>query len=155
MNTEVHRIADQLRRATEGDAWHGPSLKVLLTGLAAEQAARRPLAAAHSIWETLLHISAWESAVRRRLAGTAVTLTTEEDWPPVTDTSEAAWARAQSDVAKARDELVRAIESLSDEDLTGPVPEKPYNVYVMLHGVIQHDCYHTGQIALLRRLTNA
>lgn len=151
--SEIGRIADQLRRATEGDAWHGPSLKVLLAGVTAQQAAQHPPLAAHSIWETLLHISAWESAVRRRLSGQAVVLSPEEDWPPVTDTSDAAWARAQNQVAQVRNDLVSAIESLSDEDLAGSVPEKPYNVYVMLHGVIQHDCYHTGQIALLRRLT--
>jgi uncharacterized damage-inducible protein DinB len=31
----------------------------------------------------------------------------------------------------------------------------PYNIYVLLHGVLQHTLYHAGQIAMLRRLAGA
>jgi hypothetical protein len=31
------------------------------------------------------------------------------------------------------------------------VPGTEYSVYFMLHGVIQHDLYHAGQIALLKK----
>jgi hypothetical protein len=40
--TEIARIQDQLRRAFDGDAWHGPSLKAILTGVTAEKAATKP-----------------------------------------------------------------------------------------------------------------
>jgi hypothetical protein len=54
--SEIHRIADQLKRSLEGEAWHGPALRELLSGVTAKQAAARPLAGAHSIWEIVLHI---------------------------------------------------------------------------------------------------
>ena len=28
---------------------------------------------------------------------------------------------------------------------------KDYDVYVMLHGLVQHDLYHGGQIGLLKK----
>ena len=54
---ESERIADPLRRAWEGEAWHGPPLKEILAGVTAAQAAARPAAAAHSIWEIVHHIT--------------------------------------------------------------------------------------------------
>src|SRR5215210_5476913 len=92
--SEVKRIQDQLRRSFEGPAWHGPSIKELVADVTAEQAAAKPLAKAHSIWEIVLHIAAWEEGALRRLEGERAELSTEEDWPPVTERSEAAWREA-------------------------------------------------------------
>ncbi len=148
---EIKRIEEQLKRAFEGEAWHGPSLRELLAGVTAEIAARKPLAQAHSIWEILLHVAAWENAVRRRLEGEAVALSDEEDWPAVHDTSEAAWQNALAAVENGQRQLRETIRRLSDAQLGDIVPGKNYSVYFMLHGVIQHDLYHAGQIALLKK----
>ena len=66
---EVERIADQLKRAHEGGAWHGPSVNELLEGVTAEQAAARPFEGTHSVWELVSHIEAWERAILLRLGG--------------------------------------------------------------------------------------
>lgn len=57
--TEVKRISDQLQRAFEKDAWHGPAVMEVLNGVTAQQAAARPVPNAHSIWEITLHVSGW------------------------------------------------------------------------------------------------
>ena len=72
---QIELIVDQLQHAYAGEAWHGPSLEELLTGVTAEQALARPLAGAHSIWELTMHIGVWMSAARRRLAGDPAKLT--------------------------------------------------------------------------------
>ncbi len=149
--TEVERIADQLRRAYEGEAWHGPPLKEILAGITAEQATRRVVANAHTIWELVLHIAAWESIVRRRLGGEAVKATPEMDWPPVRDASEAAWKGALDALERGNRQLRQAIAALSDDQLREKVVGEKYSAYGMLHGVIQHDLYHAGQIAILKK----
>ena len=149
--SEIDRIADQLRRAYEGEAWHGPSLREILAGITVEQAARRPLPQAHTIWELVLHIAAWESIVRRRLGGEAVEATPEQDWPPVRDTGDAAWKTALDDLDRGHHQLRQAIAALSDDRLRQKVVGQKYSTYGMLHGLIQHDLYHAGQIALLKK----
>jgi uncharacterized damage-inducible protein DinB len=150
--SEVQTIIDQLRRAFEKEAWHGPSVSGLLSDVTATQAVTRPLAAAHNIWEIVLHIAAWESVVRRRLAGEPVSdLPDEEDWPPVREASEAAWRKTLRDLERGHRQLQEAVESLHDDRLEEIVPGKGYSVYVMLHGVVQHDLYHAGQIAMLKK----
>jgi uncharacterized damage-inducible protein DinB len=67
--TEPFRLADQIRRAFEGNAWHGDSVVELLAGVDAKTAAARPIKNAHSIWEILLHIAAWDDVIVRRIGG--------------------------------------------------------------------------------------
>src|SRR2546425_7694088 len=89
--SETRRIADQLERAFEGEAWHGPSLREVLAQVTAPRAAARPIPSAHTIGEIAAHVAAWEDAVRRRLEGELVELSEAQDWPRIDDTGEAAW----------------------------------------------------------------
>ena len=153
--SEASRVAGQLRRAFEGGAWHGDSLFQILEGVTAEQAVARPIKNAHTIWELVLHIAAWDGAVRRRMGGVAVTLSDAENFPPVRDTSEAAWAKALAEVRRAHDDLIAAVSAMPDARLYEMVPGKEgahYTFYYMLHGVVQHELYHAGQIALLKKM---
>jgi uncharacterized damage-inducible protein DinB len=152
--TETSRIADQLRRAFEGEAWHGPSLLEILDGLDAAGAAARPLPRCHRIWEIVMHIAVWDDAARRRMAGEVVQPTPEEDWPSVRETSLAAWQRALDQLKQTHDALVRAVTAFPDSRLAGKVPGKEpdyYDFYYMLHGIVQHELYHAGQIVLLKK----
>ncbi len=152
--SEAARIADQLSRAFDGEAWHGDSLFEILEGVTAARASARPIASAHTIWELVLHIAAWDGAVLRRLGGAAVELSDAENFPPVRDTSEAAWRAALARVRGGHEELVAAVASLPDSRLDDMVPGKEgahYTLYYMLHGVVQHELYHAGQMALLKK----
>jgi len=148
---EIKRIDDQLRRAFEGHAWHGPSLRELLADVTAEQATAKPIPGAHSIWEIALHIAAWHEGVHRRVEGERVELSPAEDWPPVASTSEAAWQDALAVLERTHTELRRTVSRLADASLQEMVVGKDHSVYVMLHGLIQHNLYHAGQIALLKK----
>jgi uncharacterized damage-inducible protein DinB len=149
--TEPERIVDQLRRGMDGQAWHGPALRELLQGVTPDTAAAKPIPGAHSIWELLLHISAWTEAVRRRLQGDRADLSPEEDWPTVGDTSEAAWNTALDGLEQVQQHLLRDIERLATARLDEPIGPSMPSVYVTLHGLVQHHLYHAGQIALLKR----
>jgi uncharacterized damage-inducible protein DinB len=151
--TEIERILDQLRRAYEGEAWHGPSVREVLAGVTAEQAHARTLENAHNIWELVHHIAVWEDVGRRRLEGdrAAIAISTPEDWPPADDHSEAAWQQAKASLDRGHQALVDAIARVSESRLDEPILEGLSTVYVTLHGVIQHDLYHAGQIAILKK----
>ena len=154
--TEIERILDQLKRAYEGNAWHGPSVREVLAGITAEQAHARPLASAHSIWELVHHIAVWENVGRRRLTGdrAAIDISSPEDWPPADERNEAAWDQAKAALDRGHQALVEAIANVAESRLDAPVFEGLSTVYVTLHGVIQHDLYHAGQIAMLKRALN-
>ena len=151
--SEVSRILDQLQRAYQGPAWHGPALGEILSDVPAEMAARRPLPHVHTIWELALHITVWMSVAARRLRGEEITvLRPEQDWPPVPEPGEAGWKQALEALAKAQRNLEAEVSSLADERLADRVQgDRPYSIYTLLHGVVQHNLYHAGQIAMLKK----
>jgi len=144
-------LLDQLRRAHEGDAWHGPSLREVLDGVDAARATSRPLPGAHSIWELVLHIAAWEQVARRRLEGDLSRPSDAEDWPAVDATDAASWQAALAHLDRTHAALREAIAALPEARLDEPLRGPEFTIASLLHGVVQHDLYHAGQIALLRK----
>ena len=152
MTAEVNRLEDQLRRAVEGEAWHGPSVLELLAGVSAAQAASHPIPGAHSIWELVLHLASDYDLVLRRLEGDGHPLTPAEDWPPCPASTEENWQRALQELKRLNARLRQAVREFPPERLDAPlVPEVPYTAYTHFIGVTQHNLYHAGQIALLKR----
>jgi len=152
MTTEVNRLEEQLRRALEGEAWHGPSVLELLAGLSAAQAASHPIAGAHSIWELVLHLGSDYDLVLRRLVGDGRQLTAAEDWPACPASTEENWQQTVQELKLLNKKLRQAVRDFPDERLDDTlVPEAPYTAYTQFIGVTQHNLYHAGQIALLKR----
>ena len=150
--SEASGVADQLRRAFYGDAWHGPSLMELLEDVDAATAAARPLPDVHSIWELVLHVAVWDDAALRRLDGKKWQPTGLKNFPPVTKPTEAAWRKAVAATKRTHDKLVRTVAALPESRLGDRVPGKRYDFYHMLHGIAQHELYHAGQIAILKKV---
>jgi uncharacterized damage-inducible protein DinB len=156
--SEIGRIIDQLQREHSGDPWHGSPLLAILEDITAAQASAKPLADAHSIWELVLHITGWKGEVRRRLSGAAAGEPPEGDWPAVGTATEAKWAETRARLRAAHEELLAAVRQLPESRLFEPSNDQRdrplgtgVSYYELLHGLVQHDVYHAGQIAILKR----
>lgn len=156
---EISRILDQFRRAYNGDAWHGSPIKAVVEGITSEQACVRLAPGVHTVWELLLHMTAWEGEVARRLKTGEMQMPEEGDWQAVSDTSETVWQSALQHYDRVHAALEQEIECLTDDRLdtvlgTPRIRETGagVSIYVLLHGVIQHSIYHAGQIALLKKV---
>jgi uncharacterized damage-inducible protein DinB len=157
---EIDQLLVELDHAHAGDPWHGPSRAAVLADVTAVEAARRPPGGAHSIWELVLHMAGWTSEVARRLRGGAPQLPPEGDWPAVPATpTEAEWSAAKHRLDAAHQDLASALATFPAERLSELVKAnrdaplgagKSYGA--TLRGVLQHDAYHTGQIAILKRV---
>jgi uncharacterized damage-inducible protein DinB len=150
-DSEAAGIADQLRRAFYGSAWHGPAVLELLEDVDAATAATRPFADVHSIWELVLHIEAWDGAGLKRLAGKKAQLKGKQNFPNVPRPTDRAWREVVDSAKRTHDTLVKVVAGLSDSRLRDQVPGKRYDFYHMLHGIAQHELYHAGQIAILKK----
>ncbi len=147
--TETEHMADQLRRVYEGPSWLGPSIKGLLSDVDEERARRRTLPGAHTIWELVLHITAWLRVARERLDATEICEPdSAEDWPPIGGD----WGEAKTALESEIHATEQAILKFPDERLEEQAPAiEPQTFYQLLHGVIQHSAYHAGQIAVLKK----
>jgi uncharacterized damage-inducible protein DinB len=155
---EIARIIDQLEREHDGDPWHGSPLRAILNGIDATRAAAAPIAGAHSIWEIVLHVTGWKNEVARRLTGAPAGEPADGDWPAVGQVSEVRWTQALERLEAAHRNLVAGVNALPEQRLFEPTNDQRdralgvgVSYYVLLHGIVQHDVYHAGQIALLKK----
>lgn len=154
---EVQRIRVMLRGLYRGPAWHGPAIRELLTGVDAETAAAHPIPNSHSIWELILHMTYWRTVAAAAVAGGPVDEQPpqELDWPPTGEVSDAAWQGARDGLEATQKALLAGLAEVDDSRLSENVTGRDYSVYFMLHGLLQHDIYHAGQIALLKKTAGA
>jgi uncharacterized damage-inducible protein DinB len=158
--SDVLFLREQLRKGYSDDPWHGPDTASLLADVTAEEAAAHPVAGAHSVWEIVLHMIAWQNEARQRLGGKQPGLPEEGDWPEPEEISAAAWRRDRARLGESLDELSRTLAGCTDADL-----ERPGGTFSdrdpalgtgvthrdMVNGLVQHNAYHSGQLALLRK----
>lgn len=149
---ESARLAEQITRALNGEAWHGPSWKDALEGIGPQAAARRPIAGAHTIAEVTLHATAWNDVVRRRLIGESPQVTEAEDWPPASALEqESAWTAAVERFFESGRALADTVAKFPPEKLMERRPGVDGNWYELVIGQLQHLLYHAGQVGLLRK----
>lgn len=159
MTSESQRLLDQFKRAHDGDPWHGSPVKEILKGVTAEQAARRPPNGAHSIWELVLHMTGWRNEVARRAVGEPAAEPAGGDYPAVGEVTAARWKDALDALDMSHSRLMTVVDGMSDDDLLKPTNDprnRPLGTgvsyYELLHGIVQHDAYHAGQIAILKKV---
>ncbi len=149
--SQVELAVEQLKLSFEGDPWHGPPLMDILKDIDATKAAARPINTAHSIWELVLHIAAWENVMIRRLHGEALQLSDAENFGRIDQVNESNWKQAVENLRDTHAKLIDEVAALPEARLKERVPGKPYDILFMLSGAVQHVAYHGGQIALLKK----
>ena len=148
--SDATTISAMLKSTSHGPAWHGPSA---LEGVSAAQAALKPLADAHSIWEILLHMNAWQDHALNVVGGAdGAALQGDADWPPVpAEPVEDAWETAQRHFEGGGQEIRELIVHFDDARMHETVPGREFPMKVLLHGIVHHNLYHCGQIAILKK----
>ncbi len=142
---------------TKKNQWFGgPSTAGILPTVSSELAVRKSEGLKHCIWELALHIAYWEYAVRRMLGNgpKGGFSRTPSNWPALPATpSKEAWKADRRLVKQERDALIDAVRCFDAKRLDEKAsPRSNYSTADVLSGIIQHSVYHTGQIALLKRL---
>jgi uncharacterized damage-inducible protein DinB len=150
--TEIERIIDQFDRAVNGNAWHGPSVTEIISDVDHTIASAAPMHGVHTIWEIMLHIIAWMQIGTKLVNGeqTPKDIPPIQDWPPVKDTGEASWIHAKNQLQEVHHGFAQRISQLTDADLLKNATGKNYTLYFLLHGIIQHNLYHAGQMAIIK-----
>ena len=149
---EVDRIVEQMRLAFEGGAWHGPAVLEVLKGVDAETACQHSIAGAHSIWELVLHLSATQAILLGRIRGEDVGLSDADFWEPLPEITEDNWQAAVEQLTRQERDLRAAVAAFPEEKLEQKLmPSGTTTAYATFHGHIQHNTYHAGQIALLKK----
>ncbi|UBM58837.1 DinB family protein [Marinilongibacter aquaticus] len=152
----VQRIATLLNAGFHGGAWHGPSLMEAIKGIDPKVASHK-MPTVHTIAELIYHITSWRIFAIKRLQGDMEYQidTPQKDFGqnPRVDSFEL--ETLLMELSLSHDELLRELQAKDDDFLFEIVPGSEYDYYTLIHGIIQHDIYHTGQINLLKKMSSA
>ena len=145
-------LARELETLAEGNNWHGPTLRELLDGVSAEAAASRPIPGAHTIWELVLHVTAWTDVFRRRLEGTAVEAPEAGDFPVPGPPTGRAWAEATQALFESHAALTRVRVAAVRRGARGGASRAARSTGTSRCAPRSATAvYHSGQIGLLRK----
>lgn len=147
MATETERIVRLIEKTFDKHPWYGPSIMEVLT-MDASTASKR-VGKGHSIIELVRHMTSWRIFAVKRLQGDDVFEVTAGMNFPDTGT----WEEAVGNLRSSQDQLVEAARNFPESRLGELVPSKTqkYTYYTLLHGIVQHDIYHLGQISYLSK----
>jgi uncharacterized damage-inducible protein DinB len=154
-HAEIEQLLELLDEGFNKAAWHGPNLRGSIRGVTALEAAARPGAGRHNIWEVVVHAAYWKYAVRRRLLGEkrgSFELTGSNWFERPGDRSEKAWRADVALLEREHRQLRDAVWSMEPEALDRRSRGSRSRVRRLIFGIAFHDVYHAGQIQLLKRL---
>jgi uncharacterized damage-inducible protein DinB len=149
--SEKKRTLELLNRAYHAKAWHGPALRETLDGVTSAMAAKRVVRGAHTIWELVDHLGTWNAIVAMRLEGGRPQVPPELNFPKTPRPTPAAWRKSLARLAASQRRFRAAVAKFPERQLGRIRPGTQASWNVLIHGQIQHQLYHAGQIAMLRR----
>ncbi len=131
-------------------AWHG-ALWPHVADLTAQQALWRPIPQRHCIWEIVRHTIFWRHWLIEHAAGRRVADWKEENWTLPEPANGTAWQAELRRLRSVQRSLNSLFRSTSDRMLLFRGANRKFRRFWWV-GVLAHDSYHTGQIALLRAM---
>jgi len=150
------KLITELKKAFNGDAWHGSNLMQQLNLVNPVNAFYHFIPNAHSIAELVLHITAWTDEVNSRLLGAVAKEPVAGDWPTPQAETIKEWEKIVFNCKTSNEELIRVCESLSSTSWQAEVKDDRdgemgtgVTYAALINGLIQHHAYHAGQIGLL------
>ena len=154
-DVRIELLLEILDQAFDRKGWHGTTLRGALRGLTANEALWRPGAGRHNIWELTVHAAYWKYAVRRRLAGDAMSSFARKpsNWPAVPATPDTAAWKLDIRLLEQEHQLLRdVVRTMPPVKLQARSPQGVWTNAEEIHGIAAHDLYHTGQIQLIKKL---
>ncbi|HEV8283554.1 MAG TPA: DinB family protein [Chitinophagaceae bacterium] len=154
MNKEIQSIITNLERVNAGQPWYGRAVYDIFEEIDPSIAYKKPNDNSHSLIELLYHMITWADFTLHRIQGYKekdMTAFEELDWREI-DPAVHTWEKGLVEFKAIHKKIVELLNEKDDEFLKGIVDYRKYNFRFLLNGLIQHNIYHIGQVALMKKL---
>ncbi|MFI5132620.1 MAG: DinB family protein [Chitinophagales bacterium] len=154
MNKEIQAIIRNLEDTLDGDPWFGRPVYSILREIDTTIAFKKPNAGSHSLMDLLYHMLTWAEFTLKRIEKDKINdLAAFEkmDWREI-DPEIHDWDEGLAAFIAANQQIIALLQEHDDAFLNEIVDYRQYNFRFLLNGLIQHNIYHLGQVAYLRKL---
>lgn len=151
---ETKRIISLFEKLYEGSPWIDVNLSGALSNITAKQASTRVFNKYNSIWEIVNHLISWRLNVLKRMQGKLIKTPDNNYFENVIDNSDTAWKKTLQKLDDSQKQWRQFLDSFKVDSFSKVYPNNQMNYYEHIHGILQHDAYHLGQITLLIKYLN-
>ena len=133
-------LKERLQTCFEGKPWYGRNMTSILDKYA-------PLSEQSK--KILKHMIVWRTFVNAALNGIdySIELNSAADWPESSISED----DLRNELNDIQNELLESISNFENDRWREKLPDGKYSFVEIVHGVIDHDLYHIGQIAILQK----
>lgn len=153
MERNVNHFIVALEDVFRGNTWYGTSIWDSLNKIPLDIWNHKVSKQGNSIAELVGHIIAWRLFVIEKLKGNAtydIELNSETDWKSdITIRTSEDLTGLLEELKGTQATICQLLQTKNNEWLSQITPGKTYNNRYMIQGLINHDCYHLGQINLI------
>ena len=155
MNKETQSIIKSFETTLSGQPWFGRAVYEILHEVDESKANTKPNGTEHSMIDLLWHMNTWAEFVLGSLENrSAEEMKTIEanDWREI-DPKTHTWKKGLDQLKGTHNKIVEILNQKTDDSFLGDiVPLRKFNFRYMLNGLIQHNIYHLGQVAYLKKM---
>ncbi len=153
-NKQINAIISNLQDVFEGEPWYGTSVMQKLETID-WQIVNEKKYGTKSIAVLLGHMISWRVFVLKKLQGDeafTIEIDNHSDWPNIHIATANEWGELLEELRATQRILLALLVEQTDAFLEQKIPGKNDNFRFLMEGIIQHDVYHLGQIALLNSM---
>lgn len=154
MNKETQSIIKSFETILSGQPWFGRGVYELLEEADEAKIYTKPNNNSHSLAELLWHMNTWAEFTLASLENRSI----EEmkaieaiDWRDI-DPKTHTWKKGIEELRTTHNKIIELLNQKDDSFLSEIVPTRKYNFRFLLNGLVQHNIYHLGQVAYVKKL---
>ncbi len=149
--TETKRIISLFKKLYEGDPWIDVNIIDTLKNITAEKAQKRIAQGSNNIWEIVQHIISWRQNVLQRLEGKDMNTPAHNYFEKIENKSTEDWKNTMKTIALTHKQWIRFLENFKTSNFDKIYTPNEMTYYEHIHGILQHNAYHLGQIVMLSK----
>ena len=153
MKKETQSIIRNLQNVLTGEPWYGRAVYKILQEINPVIFYKKPNYNSHSHAELLYHMITWSEFTLKQIekAGKEEIEKIEgRDWI-IIDPTIHTWQKGLEELKSIHEKIIALLQLKDDEWLKEKVNFRDFNNRFLLNGLIQHNIYHIGQIAYLKK----
>ncbi len=153
-NPKLNLYTAQFASMYNGHPWYGDSICQILENVTPAKAYWRPTRDAHSIAQLVSHMMYWRHTLIKRLDGDInykPSMKSDDNWKSNGQLKKLGWKSLRKSLDESQTKLLNLLAKQNDTLLKKKYSEKA-SFLDLINGILQHDLYHTGQIAYLKSI---
>lgn len=154
MNKETLSIIRRIENVNSGQPWFGRAVYSILEEVNTKKVYEKPNGSEHSLIELLYHMITWASFTLKRLEKDDemdMAAFEKMDWRKI-DPKKHSWKKGLAEFKAIHKKIISLLKKKDDAFLKEIVDYRQYNYRFLLNGMIEHNIYHLGQIAYLKKM---